>query len=136
MKVNITADFTSSARPITKARKLVEAISVELAESRPDSSIEVHAIGNGAIVRLDDGPVRRWRWDMNQPCWVDVVEEQQSVGPDADVDDSVVCETHGLTTIVESGSSPGFTGAPIYFATLACGCQLVDTSADNADAAR
>lgn len=40
------------------------------------------------------------------------------------------CVTHGVQEVRECGSSPGFTGALIFWETLACGCQLVDTSAD------
>lgn len=46
------------------------------------------------------------------------------------------CQRHGLGFIVEYGSNPGFTGAPIYWATLSCGCQDVDASADNIEAVR
>jgi len=43
---------------------------------------------------------------------------------------------HGERAIVNGGTTPGFTGAPIYWTELDCGCQVVDTSADNLGAAR
>lgn len=43
---------------------------------------------------------------------------------------------HGMQEVTESSSNPGFTGAPIYFWRLACGCQDQDLSEDNLDAAR
>ena len=45
------------------------------------------------------------------------------------------CDEHGRVTIVDGGSERGYAG-PIYWATLSCGCQDVDLSADNAEAAR
>ena len=50
--------------------------------------------------------------------------------------DQMVCDTHGVQDITYSGSNPGFTGAPITWVDLRCGCQQVDASADNLDAAR
>jgi hypothetical protein len=46
------------------------------------------------------------------------------------------CDEHGWVTVTEHSSGPGFTGAPIYWWTLSCGCSDNDTSADNLDAAR
>lgn len=37
---------------------------------------------------------------------------------------------HGLVRVISCGGGPGFTGAPIFWATLSCGCQLLDESAD------
>ena len=48
----------------------------------------------------------------------------------------VHCAEHGVVQIISEFTSSGFTGAPIYVANLSCGCQLVDASADNEDAAR
>lgn len=46
-------------------------------------------------------------------------------------------ECNAVRPDVVEGSTPGFTGAPIYFATYSCcGHQEVDTSADNGEAAR
>jgi len=48
------------------------------------------------------------------------------------IPDNVVfadCEKHGEQIVLEAGSSWGYAG-PIYWAKLACGCQLVDASRD------
>lgn len=37
-----------------------------------------------------------------------------------------VCPTHGVVTITESGSSPGFCAGSVYWTALSCGCQIVD----------
>jgi hypothetical protein len=42
----------------------------------------------------------------------------------------------GEQQVVEQGSNPGFTGAPIHWWRLACGHSDMDTSADNLEAAR
>jgi len=42
----------------------------------------------------------------------------------------VICERHGRTRIETTGSSSGFAGGTIYFASLACGCYLHDESDD------
>jgi hypothetical protein len=55
-------------------------------------------------------------------------EDEQDLSP-------VACETHGDVEIVDEHCVSGFTGAPIYFVDLSCGCQLVDASADNLGAA-
>lgn len=51
-------------------------------------------------------------------------------------DDRDECETHGMQDVVESVTVPGFTGAPISFWTLACGCQKANLTADSAEAVR
>lgn len=47
-----------------------------------------------------------------------------------------LCDEHGTGYVVEAGSSPGFTGMPIYWQTLSCGCHQVDDSADDIEAVR
>ncbi len=47
-----------------------------------------------------------------------------------------VCVKHGLQMVLDAGAGQGFTGATIYFATLACGCQLIDDSGDSLEAVR
>ena len=47
-----------------------------------------------------------------------------------------LCDTHGWTTIADSGSNPGFTGVTIWWATLACGCSMVDDSNNNIGAVK
>ena len=46
------------------------------------------------------------------------------------------CERHGPVQVVKSDSGPGFTGAPISWWELSCGCGDVDTSRDTLEAAR
>lgn len=38
----------------------------------------------------------------------------------------VRCETHGWTEITSQGRTPGFSAGDVYWADLACGCQLFD----------
>jgi len=45
------------------------------------------------------------------------------------------CAEHGDTEIINQLTVSGFTGAPIYLTDLACGCQVVDASADDLGAA-
>lgn len=42
----------------------------------------------------------------------------------------VWCNDHGRTYVTLSGDSTGFTGAPIYWTMLACGCAQMDASLD------
>jgi hypothetical protein len=42
----------------------------------------------------------------------------------------------GQQVVISSGAGPGFTGAPIYWWTLACGHQDVDLDEDTLDAVR
>lgn len=42
---------------------------------------------------------------------------------------------HSWQLVTTWGRTPGFTGAPIWFWSLACGCDLADTSRDNLGAA-
>jgi hypothetical protein len=50
---------------------------------------------------------------------------------DENGDPFVYCERHRRnSTIVDEGTSIGFGGGRIYWATLACGCQLHDESDD------
>ena len=45
-------------------------------------------------------------------------------------DDTAPCETHGEQAVVASGDFTGFAGGACAWAELACGCTLVDESAD------
>lgn len=45
------------------------------------------------------------------------------------------CTLHGPQPIVEEGHTPGFTGAPVWWWRLECGCTQHDDSADSLAAA-
>lgn len=40
------------------------------------------------------------------------------------------CNEHGRTVILGGGEGQGFTGAPIYWYWLECGCEQIDNSMD------
>lgn len=57
--------------------------------------------------------------------------------PDEDDEDGVYCEAcREYREVIERGSSEGFTGSPIHWATLSCGHQEIDDSADSLESTR
>lgn len=50
--------------------------------------------------------------------------------------DVVYCPRHGRVIAEDTGSTAGFTGMPIYWTRLSCGCSDVDASADTLEAVR
>lgn len=47
-----------------------------------------------------------------------------------------LCPEHGAQPVIAAGATAGFSGALIRWATLTCGCQAVDASADTLEAVR
>lgn len=40
------------------------------------------------------------------------------------------CDTHGEVTLTDAGTSTGYAGGTVYFATYSCGCTDIDTTRD------
>lgn len=95
---------------------------------------------NGQLYGSDEAIKARveedWR-NGHGDCDHEVRSIISGIWPDEDDEDGIYCEAcREYREVIESGSSEGFTGSPIHWATLSCGHQEIDDSADSLESTR